>query len=90
MAGDHLAMPVFLLFSLRWLWSMDWCSEIYVDGVGDGRVRLFYHYAKRALPLVVITWVVYLAPPFSLHLHSSSCPLRRCLYAECGGDGEYF
>ncbi|MCW4268530.1 MAG: DUF4400 domain-containing protein, partial [Candidatus Thiodiazotropha sp.] len=27
-----------------------------------------YHYAKKAaLPLVVLTWVTYLALPFSLH-----------------------
>jgi integrating conjugative element membrane protein (TIGR03747 family) len=36
---------------------------------GGGRESSFvYHYAKRAaLPLVVITWVVYLSLPFSLH-----------------------
>ena len=37
--------------------------------MGRGSGELFvYHYAKKAaLPLVVITWVVYLALPFSLH-----------------------
>jgi len=62
-----LATPVFLLFSLVAL----------VDGLvrrdlrrwGGGRESSFvYHYAKKAvLPLVVITWVTYLALPFSLH-----------------------
>jgi integrating conjugative element membrane protein (TIGR03747 family) len=37
--------------------------------MGRGRESSFvYHYAKKAaLPLVVITWVVYLALSFSLH-----------------------
>ena len=62
-----LAMPVFLLFSLVAL----------VDGLvhrdlrrwGGGRESSFvYHYAKKAaLPLFVLTWVTYLALPFSLH-----------------------
>ena len=62
-----LATPVFLLFSL----------VAWVDGLvrrdlrrwGGGRESSFvYHYAKKAvLPLVVITWVTYLALPFSLH-----------------------
>ena len=36
---------------------------------GGGRESSFvYHYAKKAaLPLVVLTWVTYLALPFSLH-----------------------
>ena len=62
-----LATPVFLLFSLVAL----------VDGLvrrdlrrwGGGRESSFvYHYAKKAaIPLVVLTWVVYLSLPFSLH-----------------------
>ena len=62
-----LAMPVFVLFALVAL----------VDGLvrrdlrrwGGGRESSFvYHWAKRsALPLLVLTWVVYLALPFSLH-----------------------
>lgn len=62
-----LATPVFLLFSLMAL----------VDGLvrrdlrrwGGGRESSFvYHYAKKAaIPLVVLTWVVYLSLPFSLH-----------------------
>ncbi len=62
-----LATPVFLLFSLVAL----------VDGLvrrdlrrwGGGRESSFvYHYAKKAaIPLVVLTWVVYLALPVSLH-----------------------
>lgn len=62
-----LAMPVFLLFGLIAL----------VDGLvrrdlrrwGGGRESSFvYHYAKKAgLPMLVVTWVVYLALPFSLH-----------------------
>lgn len=36
---------------------------------GGGRESSFvYHWAKRsALPLLVLTWVIYLALPFSLH-----------------------
>ena len=51
--------------------------EAVVDGLvqrdlrrwGGGRESSFvYHYAKKAaLPLVVMTWVTYLALPFSLH-----------------------
>jgi len=62
-----LATPVFLLFSLVAL----------VDGLvrrdlrrwGGGRESSFvYHYAKKAaVPLMVLTWVVYLSLPFSLH-----------------------
>lgn len=62
-----LATPVFLLFSLAAL----------VDGLvrrdlrrwGGGRESSFvYHYAKKAaMPLLVLTWVVYLSLPFSLH-----------------------
>ena len=62
-----LATPVFLLFS----------AVALVDGLvkrdlrrwGGGRESSFvYHWAKRsALPLLVLTWVVYLALPFSLH-----------------------
>jgi integrating conjugative element membrane protein (TIGR03747 family) len=62
-----LATPVFVLFSL----------VAFVDGLvkrdlrrwGGGRESSFvYHWAKcSALPLLVLTWVVYLALPFSLH-----------------------
>ena len=62
-----LAIPVFLLFSLVAL----------VDGLvrrdlrrwGGGRESSFvYHYAKKAaIPFIVLTWVVYLSLPFSLH-----------------------
>ncbi len=46
---------------------MGWCSGIDVDGVGKDS-SFVYHYAKKAaLPLVVSTWVIYLAFPFSLH-----------------------
>ena len=60
-------MPVFVMFSL----------VAFVDGLvkrdlrrwGGGRESSFvYHWAKRsALPLLVLTWVIYLALPFSLH-----------------------
>ena len=62
-----LAMPVFLLFSLVAL--VDGLVQRDLRRWGGGRESSFvYHYAKRAaLPLVVITWVVYLALPFSLH-----------------------
>ena len=81
-------MPVFLLFSLVAL----------VDGLvqrdlrrwgGDGRVRLFTTMQKAALPLVVITWVVYLALPFSLHPSFHCVAVCGDVCAECGGDGEY-
>ena len=62
-----LATPVFGLFALIGL----------VDGLvsrdlrrwGGGRESSFvYHWAKRsALPLLVTSWVLYLALPFSLH-----------------------
>jgi len=62
-----LAMPVFLLFSLVAL--VDELVQRDLRRWGGGRESSFvYHYAKKAtLPLVVITWVVYLALPFSLH-----------------------
>jgi integrating conjugative element membrane protein (TIGR03747 family) len=62
-----LAMPVFLLFSLVAL--VDGLVQRDLRRWGGGRESSFvYHYAKRAaLPLVVITWVVYLSLPFSLH-----------------------
>ena len=62
-----LAMPVFLLFSLVAL--VDGLVQRDLRRWGGGRESSFvYHYAKKAaLPLLVITWVVYLALPFSLH-----------------------
>ncbi|MCP4287852.1 MAG: TIGR03747 family integrating conjugative element membrane protein, partial [Gammaproteobacteria bacterium] len=62
-----LAMPVFLLFSLVAL--VDGLVQRDLRRWGGGRESSFvYHYAKKAaLPLVVVTWVVYLALPFSLH-----------------------
>ncbi|MCP4289361.1 MAG: TIGR03747 family integrating conjugative element membrane protein, partial [Gammaproteobacteria bacterium] len=62
-----LAMPVFLLFSLVAL--VDGLVQRDLRRWGGGWESSFvYHYAnKAALPLVVITWVIYLALPFSLH-----------------------
>jgi integrating conjugative element membrane protein (TIGR03747 family) len=62
-----LAMPIFLLFSLVAL--VDGLVQRDLRRWGGGRESSFvYHYTKKAtLPLVVITWVVYLALPFSLH-----------------------
>lgn len=62
-----LATPVFLLFSLVAL--VDGLVKRDLRRWGGGRESSFvYHYAKKAvLPLVVITWVTYLALPFSLH-----------------------
>ena len=62
-----LAMPVFLLFSLVAL--VDGLVQRDLRRWGGGRESSFvYHYAKKAaLPLVVSSWVVYLALPFSLH-----------------------
>ena len=62
-----LATPVFLLFSLVAL--VDGLVKRDLRRWGGGRESSFvYHYAKKAaLPLVVLTWVIYLALPFSLH-----------------------
>jgi len=62
-----LAMPVFLLFSL--VAMVDGLVQRDLRRWGGGRESSFvYHYAKKAvLPLVVLSWVVYLALPFSLH-----------------------
>jgi integrating conjugative element membrane protein (TIGR03747 family) len=62
-----LAMPIFLLFSLVAL--VDGLVQRDLRRWGGGRESSFvYHYAKKAaLPLVVLTWVTYLALPFSLH-----------------------
>ena len=62
-----LAMPVFLLFSLVAL--VDGLVQRDLRRWGGGRESSFvYHYAKKAvLPLVILSWIVYLALPFSLH-----------------------
>ncbi len=62
-----LAMPVFLLFSLVAL--VDGLVQRDLRRWGGGRKSSFvYHYAKKAaFPLVILTWVTYLALPFSLH-----------------------
>ena len=62
-----LAMPIFLLFSLVAL--VDGLVQRDLRRWGGGRESSFvYHYAKKAaLPLVVLSWVTYLALPFSLH-----------------------
>ena len=62
-----LAMPIFLLFSLVAL--VDGLVQRDLRRWGGGRESSFvYHYAKKAaLPLVVLTWVIYLALPFSMH-----------------------
>jgi len=62
-----LAMPVFGLFSLVAL--VDGLVQRDLRRWGGGRESSFvYHWAKRsALPLLVLTWIVYLALPFSLH-----------------------
>lgn len=62
-----LAMPVFVLLSLVAL--VDGLVQRDLRRWGGGRESSFvYHYAKRAaLPLVVLTWVIYLALPVSVH-----------------------
>ncbi|MCP3663794.1 MAG: TIGR03747 family integrating conjugative element membrane protein, partial [Gammaproteobacteria bacterium] len=62
-----LAMPVFLLFSLVAL--VDGLVQRDLRRWGGGRESSFvYHYTKKAaFPLVILTWVTYLALPFSLH-----------------------
>ena len=62
-----LATPVFVLFSLVAL--VDGFVKRDLRRWGGGRESSFvYHWAKRsALPLLVLSWVIYLALPFSLH-----------------------
>ena len=62
-----LAMPIFLLFSLVAL--VDGLVQRDLRRWGGGRESSFvYHYAKQAsLPLVVLSWIIYLSLPFSLH-----------------------
>ena len=62
-----LAMPVFVLFSLVAL--VDGFVKRDLRRWGGGRESSFvYHWAKRsAMPLLITSWVIYLALPFSLH-----------------------
>jgi len=62
-----LATPVFVLFTLVAL--VDGFVQRDLRRWGGGRESSFvYHWAKRsALPLLVLSWVIYLALPFSLH-----------------------
>jgi integrating conjugative element membrane protein (TIGR03747 family) len=62
-----LAMPLFLLFSLVAL--VDGLVKRDLRRWGGGRESSFvYHWSKRtALPLLMLTWVIYLALPISLH-----------------------
>lgn len=62
-----LALPVFALFSLVAI--VDGLVQRDLRRWGGGRESSFiYHWAKRsALPLLVGTWVIYLALPFSVH-----------------------
>ena len=62
-----LATPIFVLFTLVAL--VDGFVQRDLRRWGGGRESSFvYHWAKRsALPLLVLSWVVYLALPFSLH-----------------------
>ena len=62
-----LAMPVFALFSLVAI--VDGFVKRDLRRWGGGRESSFvYHWAKRsAMPLLVLSWVIYLALPFSLH-----------------------
>ena len=62
-----LATPVFALFTLVAL--VDGFVQRDLRRWGGGRESSFvYHWAKRsALPLLVVSWVVYLALPFSVH-----------------------
>jgi integrating conjugative element membrane protein (TIGR03747 family) len=62
-----LALPLFAMFAL--IAIVDGLVQRDLRRWGGGRESSFvYHWAKRAaLPLLVLTWVVYLALPFSLH-----------------------
>ena len=61
-----LAMPVFVLFSLVAL--VDGLVQRDLRRWGGGRESSFvYHYVKKAaVPLLVMTWVIYLALPFDI------------------------
>jgi len=67
LAISTLAMPIFVLFSLVAL--VDGFVKRDLRRWGGGRESSFvYHWAKRsAMPLMVLSWVIYLALPFSLH-----------------------
>ena len=62
-----LATPVFVLFTLVAL--VDGFVQRDLRRWGGGRESSFvYHWAKRsAMPLLVLSWVIYLALPFTLH-----------------------
>lgn len=62
-----LALPLFGMFAL--IAIVDGLVQRDLRRWRGGRESSFvYHWAKRAaLPLLVLTWVVYLALPFSLH-----------------------
>lgn len=62
-----LAMPIFVMFSL--VAVVDGLVQRDLRRWGGGRESSFvYHWAKRAaLPLLALTWILYLALPFSLH-----------------------
>ena len=60
-------MPVFAMFALVAI--VDGLVKRDLRRWGGGRESSFvYHWAKRsALPLLVLTWVIYLAFPVSVH-----------------------
>lgn len=62
-----LAMPVFVMFSLVAI--VDGLVKRDLRRWGGGRESSFvYHWAKRtALPFLVLSWVIYLSLPFSVH-----------------------
>ena len=77
-----LAMPVFVLFALVAL--VDGLVQRDLRRFGGGRESSFvYHWVKQSvLPLLVLTWVVYLALPFSLHPNFIVLPFAT-LFALC-------
>ena len=77
-----LALPLFAMFAL--IAIVDGLVQRDLRRWGGGRESSFvYHWAKRAaLPLLVLTWVVYLALPVSLHPSLVILPFAT-LFALC-------
>ncbi len=74
-----LATPLFLLFSLVGL--VDGLVQRDLRRWGGGRESSFiYHYAKKfMMPIIVMSWVIYLALPFTLHPSAIVLPFATLL-----------
>ena len=73
-----LPMPVFVMFSLVAI--VDGLVKRHLRRWGGGRESSFvYHWAKHsALPLLVLTWVVYLALPLAYRLLGKHLVHQQC------------